>query len=359
MHEHRRPVRRGPEGDRGDRGTGRASSSSTSTPRRRARRSPWAGTSTARSTLVVGTHTHVQTADERILPNGTAYLTDAGMTGPHDSIIGMEREPALARFLDGHAVAKFEPATGNPAAERRDRGRRRRPAGRRPSRASATRSATLARLGGSRPHWRRCSESSHDPPMSSLLRSAVRGAGTGTGARAGTPTAASAAPRRILTRLGAHHADPRHARASSSSRCGSRASCRTASVWNTGHLYFTLKDAGAQIRGVMFRLGAALPALQAAGRPARRGARTGQRLRPEGRVPDRLRAPRARRASARASSRSSSSRSGSRPRASSTRGASGPAGAAAQDRRRHLARRRGGARHHQGAAPPLRRTRTS
>ena len=55
-------------------------------------------------TLVVGTHTHVQTADERILPNGTAYLTDAGMTGPHDGIIGMEREPSLARFLNGHAV---------------------------------------------------------------------------------------------------------------------------------------------------------------------------------------------------------------------------------------------------------------
>jgi len=63
--------------------------------------------------LVVGTHTHVQTADERILPNGTAYLTDAGMTGPHDSIIGMEREPALARFLTG-MPSKFEPATGNP-----------------------------------------------------------------------------------------------------------------------------------------------------------------------------------------------------------------------------------------------------
>jgi metallophosphoesterase (TIGR00282 family) len=66
-----------------------------------------------KATLVVGTHTHVQTADERILPNGTAYLTDAGMTGPHDSIIGMEREPALARFLNG-MPAKFEPATGNP-----------------------------------------------------------------------------------------------------------------------------------------------------------------------------------------------------------------------------------------------------
>jgi len=64
-------------------------------------------------TLVVGTHTHVQTGDERILPNGTAYLTDAGMTGPHDSIIGMEREPALSRFLTG-LPSKFEPATGNP-----------------------------------------------------------------------------------------------------------------------------------------------------------------------------------------------------------------------------------------------------
>ena len=66
-----------------------------------------------KATLVVGTHTHVQTADERILPNGTAYLTDAGMTGPHDSIIGMEREPALARFLTG-MPSRFEPATGNP-----------------------------------------------------------------------------------------------------------------------------------------------------------------------------------------------------------------------------------------------------
>src|SRR5687767_7961513 len=62
--------------------------------------------------LVVGTHTHVQTADERILPNGTAYLTDAGMTGPHDSIIGMETEPSLARFLTA-MPSRFEPATGN------------------------------------------------------------------------------------------------------------------------------------------------------------------------------------------------------------------------------------------------------
>jgi metallophosphoesterase (TIGR00282 family) len=66
-----------------------------------------------RATLVVGTHTHVQTADERILPGGTAYLTDAGMTGPHDSVIGVDREAALGRFLTG-LPARMETATGNP-----------------------------------------------------------------------------------------------------------------------------------------------------------------------------------------------------------------------------------------------------
>ena len=62
---------------------------------------------------VFGTHTHVQTADERILPGGTAYLTDAGMTGPHDGIIGMDREGSLARFLNA-MPSRFEPATANP-----------------------------------------------------------------------------------------------------------------------------------------------------------------------------------------------------------------------------------------------------
>src|SRR5262249_42474496 len=64
-------------------------------------------------TAVVGTHTHVQTADERILPRGTAYLTDTGMTGPHDSIIGVEVAPALARFTTA-MPQKFETATANP-----------------------------------------------------------------------------------------------------------------------------------------------------------------------------------------------------------------------------------------------------
>jgi len=66
-----------------------------------------------KATAVVGTHTHVQTADERILPKGTAYLTDVGMTGPHDSVIGVEVEPALSRFLTG-MPSRFETATANP-----------------------------------------------------------------------------------------------------------------------------------------------------------------------------------------------------------------------------------------------------
>jgi metallophosphoesterase (TIGR00282 family) len=64
-----------------------------------------------RVTAVVGTHTHVQTADERILPKGTAYLTDAGMTGPYDSIIGVSIDAALGRFQNGMPV-KFEAASG-------------------------------------------------------------------------------------------------------------------------------------------------------------------------------------------------------------------------------------------------------
>jgi calcineurin-like phosphoesterase len=60
---------------------------------------------------VVGTHTHVQTADERILPGGTAYLTDLGMTGPIDSVIGMNRDIVLSRFTS-LLPARFEVADG-------------------------------------------------------------------------------------------------------------------------------------------------------------------------------------------------------------------------------------------------------
>ncbi len=80
-----------------------------------------------RVSAVIGTHTHVQTADEQISERGTAYVTDAGMTGPHDSIIGMEKGPSLGRFLTGMpkrfttasndvkisgVVVRIEPASG-------------------------------------------------------------------------------------------------------------------------------------------------------------------------------------------------------------------------------------------------------
>jgi metallophosphoesterase (TIGR00282 family) len=66
-----------------------------------------------RVTAVLGTHTHVPTADERILPGGTAYQTDVGMSGPYDSVIGVEKDLVVQRFLTG-MPGKFEPAKGNP-----------------------------------------------------------------------------------------------------------------------------------------------------------------------------------------------------------------------------------------------------
>ena len=62
-----------------------------------------------RVSAIVGTHTHVQTADERIFPRGTAYLTDAGMTGPHDSVIGVRKELALRRLMQQMPV-RYQPA---------------------------------------------------------------------------------------------------------------------------------------------------------------------------------------------------------------------------------------------------------
>ena len=60
---------------------------------------------------VLGTHTHVQTADERLLPGGTAYVTDVGMCGPTESVIGVEKELALRRFIT-HMPVKFHVAGG-------------------------------------------------------------------------------------------------------------------------------------------------------------------------------------------------------------------------------------------------------
>ena len=65
-----------------------------------------------RVTAVVGTHTHVVTADEHVLPQGTAFICDVGMTGPHGGVIGMDREGIIKRFLDG-LPARFEVASGD------------------------------------------------------------------------------------------------------------------------------------------------------------------------------------------------------------------------------------------------------
>lgn len=64
-----------------------------------------------RTTAVLGTHTHIQTADERILPGGTAYITDIGMTGPYDSILGVDKELIIKKFLTQRPV-RFEVARG-------------------------------------------------------------------------------------------------------------------------------------------------------------------------------------------------------------------------------------------------------
>ena len=64
-------------------------------------------------TAVVGTHTHVQTADEKILPKGTAYISDLGMVGAENSILGVTIEPVIKKFLTGRP-SKFEVAEGAP-----------------------------------------------------------------------------------------------------------------------------------------------------------------------------------------------------------------------------------------------------
>ena len=188
-----------------------------------------------KATLVVGTHTHVQTADERILPNGTAYLTDAGMTGPHDSIIGMEREPALARFRNGMPV-EVRAGHRQPAPERHRGGRRRRDRPRHRGDAHQLRRARSGR------DWR--------PRYELPVRSAVRRCQGPR--RAGAGADGTVESRRIYTvsELTAELRTTLEERFFEVWVEGELSNCK---LWNTGHMYFTMKDAGAQVRGVMFR----------------------------------------------------------------------------------------------------------
>ena len=87
-----------------------------------------------RASLVVGTHTHAPTADHRILPGGTAFMSDVGMTGDYNSVIGMDKDEPLGRFLRRIPPSRFEPAQRPGDAVRRSRSRpTTRPASRRGS----------------------------------------------------------------------------------------------------------------------------------------------------------------------------------------------------------------------------------
>jgi len=66
-----------------------------------------------RASLVVGTHTHVPTGDAQVLPGGTGYLTDAGMCGDYNSVIGMEKTEPMRRFVTGMGKGRFQPALGD------------------------------------------------------------------------------------------------------------------------------------------------------------------------------------------------------------------------------------------------------
>ena len=94
-----------------------------------------------RASLVVGTHTHVPTADHQILPGGTAYMSDAGMTGDYDFVIGMAKEEPLHRFLRKHPVRR---GSSRPRARRRCAASRSKPTTRPGSRAASA----PVRLGG-------------------------------------------------------------------------------------------------------------------------------------------------------------------------------------------------------------------
>ena len=184
-----------------------------------------------RVAAVVGTHTHVQTADERVLPQGTAYITDVGMTGPHDSVIGVERARDPPALPDG-LPQRFETATREPAPQRRRR-RRRRGDGTRASH----RAAESVRAGDRR-------RSSPQPAARALTHGRLaRPAVRRRAGAASAPAARSASsPRGSSTCIEGAFA--------SVAVEGEISNCRQ---WSSGHIYFTLKDDHAQIRAVMFR----------------------------------------------------------------------------------------------------------
>ena len=93
-------------------GTGAKRSLSTSTPRRRSEKWALGHFADGRASLSIGTHTHVPSADHRILSGGTGFVTDVGMTGDYDSVIGMEKDEPSRRFTRRIPSGRFEPAMG-------------------------------------------------------------------------------------------------------------------------------------------------------------------------------------------------------------------------------------------------------
>ena len=91
-----------------------------------------------RVTAVLGTHTHVQTNDAQVLAGGTAYITDAGMTGPHDSVIGVRTDLILRRFTTADAASGSSPPTAASASRARSSSAARTAAPRRSSRSGST-----------------------------------------------------------------------------------------------------------------------------------------------------------------------------------------------------------------------------
>ena len=176
-------------------------------------------------TAVVGTHTHVQTADERILPKGTAYLTDVGMTGPHDSIIGVEIEAGARPVPQRRCRRASSTATGNPRlnAVIVD-------ADEQTGRATDIERLSYGLDELERPRRGVCQSAIFDlkicnpkSAMSDLFDLPFED-----GAERPTPLPTPVAARRVLTRHRADRPRPRSARGASSSRSGSRASSRTA-----------------------------------------------------------------------------------------------------------------------------------
>ena len=267
-----------------------------------------------RVTAVVGTHTHVQTADERLLPKGTAYLTDAGMTGPHDSIIGVTVDAALGRFVTG-MPAKFEAASGtgrlNAVIVTADPATGRALPIERLNLSAAdveALAATTARVGARLTIRETCSRSrSRDVrPLAALRRTIAPPPQE----RRVVTVSELTAPIRGLARI-------RFRR-----RLGRGGDLQLPDLEHRARVLHAEGRQRADPRRHV-PLGRALPEVQARRRPARGGARPAGRLRAEGRVPAALRAHAAARPRRAAAGVRAAEEEARRPKASSTRRASG------------------------------------